>query len=108
MWEFSKAVRAQHAAMNAPPDVLADEPIASAHSLGVPTPYPCCSPEKDEEPPMWTIYLNLDFAVPAREWEGVFDVWVQGDTQVFARMVHEELEKEEQAEEQAKERKRKR
>lgn len=106
--EFSKAVRARHAVMNAPPDALADEPTASAHSLGAPTPSPCRSPEKDEEPPVRTIYLNLDFAVPAREWEGVFDVWVQGDAQVFARMVHEELEKEEQAEEQAEERKRKR
>ncbi|KAG8688596.1 hypothetical protein FRC09_012829, partial [Ceratobasidium sp. 395] len=31
-----------------------------------------------------TVYLNLDFPVPAREWDGVFDVWVQGDVQSFA------------------------
>ncbi|QRW03636.1 NAD-dependent histone deacetylase SIR2 [Ceratobasidium sp. AG-Ba] len=31
-----------------------------------------------------TVYLNLDFPVPAREWDGVFDVWVQGDVQTFA------------------------
>ncbi|KAF8666723.1 Sir2 family [Rhizoctonia solani] len=32
-----------------------------------------------------TVYLNFDFPVPAREWDGVFDVWVQGDIQMFAR-----------------------
>jgi NAD-dependent SIR2 family protein deacetylase len=32
-----------------------------------------------------TVYLNLEFPVPAREWDGVFDVWVQGDVQTFAR-----------------------
>jgi NAD-dependent histone deacetylase SIR2 len=32
-----------------------------------------------------TVYLNFDFPVPAREWDGVFDVWVQGDVQTFAR-----------------------
>lgn len=31
-----------------------------------------------------TVYLNLEFPVPAREWDGVFDVWVQGDVQSFA------------------------
>ncbi|KAG9099141.1 hypothetical protein FRC06_005598 [Ceratobasidium sp. 370] len=31
-----------------------------------------------------TVYLNLDFPVPAREWDGVFDVWIQGDVQSFA------------------------
>lgn len=31
-----------------------------------------------------TVYLNLEFPVPAREWDGVFDVWVQGDVQAFA------------------------
>ncbi len=28
-----------------------------------------------------TIYLNFDFPLPSREWEGVFDVWLQGDVQ---------------------------
>ncbi|CAE6472253.1 unnamed protein product [Rhizoctonia solani] len=32
-----------------------------------------------------TVYLNFDFPVPAREWDGVFDVWVQCDVQMFAR-----------------------
>ncbi|CUA76019.1 NAD-dependent protein deacetylase hst4 [Rhizoctonia solani] len=32
-----------------------------------------------------TVYLNLQFPVPAREWDGVFDFWVQGDVQTFAR-----------------------
>ncbi|TBU49809.1 DHS-like NAD/FAD-binding domain-containing protein [Dichomitus squalens] len=106
--EFSKAVRSRHAAMNAPPDPPADEPTTSAHGLVTPTPSPRRSPAEDEEPPVRTIYLNLDFPVPTREWEGVFDVWIRGDAQTFARMVHEELEKEEQAKEAAKERKRKR
>ncbi|KAI1797322.1 DHS-like NAD/FAD-binding domain-containing protein [Ganoderma leucocontextum] len=103
--EFSKAVRSRHAAMNAPPT---DEPTISAHGLVTPTPSPRRSPAEDEEPPIRTIYLNLDFPVPTREWEGVFDVWIRGDAQAFARMVHEELEKEEQAKEAAKGRKRRR
>ncbi|EJF64612.1 DHS-like NAD/FAD-binding domain-containing protein [Dichomitus squalens LYAD-421 SS1] len=106
--EFSKAVRSRHAAMNAPPDPPADGQTTSAHGLVTPTPSPRRSPAEDEEPPVRTIYLNLDFPVPTREWEGVFDVWIRGDAQTFARMVHEELEKEEQAKEAAKERKRKR
>ncbi|KAG8691440.1 hypothetical protein FRC11_003947 [Ceratobasidium sp. 423] len=32
-----------------------------------------------------TVYLNLEFPVPTREWDGVFDIWVQGDVQTFAR-----------------------
>ena len=106
--EFSKAVRSRHAAMNAPPDPPADEPTTSAHGLVTPTPSPRRSPAEDEEPPIRTVYLNLDFPVPTREWEGVFDVWIRGDAQTFARMVHEELEKEEQAKEAARERKRRR
>ncbi|KAI0787861.1 DHS-like NAD/FAD-binding domain-containing protein [Fomes fomentarius] len=102
--EFSKAVRSRHAAMNAP----ADEPTTSAHGLVTPTPSPRRSPAGDEEPPVRTIYLNLDFPVPTREWEGVFDVWIRGDAQEFARMVHEELEREEQAKEATKERRKKR
>ena len=100
--EFSKAVRSRHAAMNTP----ADEPSTSAHGLVTPTPSPRRSPAEDEEPPVRTIYLNLDFPVPTREWEGVFDVWIRGDAQEFARMVHEELEREEQAKEAVKERRR--
>ncbi|KAI1791933.1 DHS-like NAD/FAD-binding domain-containing protein, partial [Ganoderma leucocontextum] len=106
--EFSKAMRSLHAAMNAPPDTPADGPTISAHSLGTQMPSPRRSREKDEQSPVRTIYLNLDFPVPTREWEGVFDVWVRGDAQVFAKMVHEELENEEQVREAVKERKRKR
>ncbi|RDX57501.1 DHS-like NAD/FAD-binding domain-containing protein [Lentinus brumalis] len=102
--EFSKAVRSRHAAMNTP----ADEPSTSAHGLVTPTPSPRRSPAEDEEPPVRTIYLNLDFPVPTREWDGVFDVWIRGDAQSFARMVQEELEREEQAKEAAEERRRKR
>lgn len=102
--EFSKAVRSRHAAMNAP----VDEPSTSAHGLVTPTPSPRRSPAADEEPPIRTIYLNLDFPVPTREWDGVFDVWIRGDAQEFARLVQEEMEREEQAKEAARERKRKR
>ncbi|KAF8640228.1 hypothetical protein AX16_010125 [Volvariella volvacea WC 439] len=53
-----------------------------------------------------SIYLNLDFPMPMREWEGVFDGWIQGDAQKFAEMVQEEIEKENRAKELAEERKR--
>ncbi|KAL1949291.1 hypothetical protein VTO73DRAFT_8172 [Trametes versicolor] len=102
--EFSKAVRSRYDAMNAPPEDAA----TSSHGLATPTPSPRRSPAEDEEPPVRTVYLNLDFPVPTREWEGVFDVWIRGDAQSFARMVHEELEREEQAKEAAQERRRRR
>ncbi|KAI0671535.1 DHS-like NAD/FAD-binding domain-containing protein [Trametes maxima] len=102
--EFSKAVRSRYAAMNAP----SEEASTSSHGLATPTPSPRRSPAEDEEPPVRTIYLNLDFPVPTREWEGVFDVWIRGDAQGFAQMVHDELEKEEQAKEAARERRRRR
>ncbi|CDO75794.1 hypothetical protein BN946_scf184934.g9 [Trametes cinnabarina] len=102
--EFSKAVRSRYAAMNAPNE----EATTSSHGLATPTPSPRRSPAEDEEPPVRTIYLNLDFPVPTREWEGVFDVWIRGDAQGFAQMVHDELEKEEQAKEAARERRRRR
>jgi len=38
-----------------------------------------------------TIYLNLDFPMPARDWDGVFDSWVQGDVQKWADGVKEML-----------------
>ena len=66
------------------------------------------SPCTEEDHPVKTIYLNLDFPVPTREWEGVFDVWIRGDAQSFARLVQEEMEKEEQARVAALERKRRR
>lgn len=62
----------------------------------------------DEEPCIKTIYLNLEFPVPTREWEGVFDAWVQGDAQEFAQMLQEEIDAETKARECATEKKRKR
>lgn len=35
----------------------------------------------DPSTPIRTILLNYDFPNPAREWEDVFDVWIQGDLQ---------------------------
>ncbi|TFK28155.1 DHS-like NAD/FAD-binding domain-containing protein [Coprinopsis marcescibilis] len=69
------------------------------------------SPSSDDEPsppPVKAIYLNLDFPVPTREWEGVFDAWVQGDAQTFADMLREEIKKEAKIKELALERKRRR
>ncbi|KAI0833272.1 DHS-like NAD/FAD-binding domain-containing protein [Trametes gibbosa] len=102
--EFSKAVRSRYDAMNAPPE----EAATSSHGLATPTPSPRRSPAEDEEPPVRTVYLNFDFPVPTREWESVFDVWIKGDAQSFAQMVHDELEREERAKEAAQERKRRR
>ncbi|KAG8864886.1 hypothetical protein FRB96_003472 [Tulasnella sp. 330] len=38
----------------------------------------------DGPTPVKTIFLNFEFPVPARQWEGVFDTWLQGDVQTFA------------------------
>ncbi|KAJ7236285.1 DHS-like NAD/FAD-binding domain-containing protein [Mycena haematopus] len=62
--------------------------------------------EEDKEPPFKTVYLNLDFPVPTREWEGVFDVWLQGDAQLFAEMLQAEIDKETQAKQAASEKRR--
>lgn len=48
--------------------------------------------EEDETPATpRTIYLNLEFPQPVREWAGVFDVWVQGDIQAFVPGLHAAL-----------------
>ncbi|KAJ7454734.1 DHS-like NAD/FAD-binding domain-containing protein [Mycena latifolia] len=60
----------------------------------------------DDEPPIKTVYLNLDFPVPTREWEGVFDTWLQGDAQAFAEKLQAEIDKETSAKEAAREKKR--
>lgn len=93
--EFSKAVRSRG--------------TGSPNSSGSSSPAPSLrrSPSS-EEPPLKALYLNLDFPVPTREWEGVFDAWIQGDAQQFAEMLHVELEKELEAKEIAMEKKRKR
>ncbi|KXN93331.1 NAD-dependent histone deacetylase HST4 [Leucoagaricus sp. SymC.cos] len=62
----------------------------------------------EEESSMKAVYLNLDFPVPTREWEGVFDVWLQGDAQHFAQLLQDELEKQAKAKELAIEKKKKR
>ncbi|PWN29323.1 DHS-like NAD/FAD-binding domain-containing protein [Jaminaea rosea] len=38
----------------------------------------------DPSRPIRTILLNYDFPVPSKEWEDIFDVWVQGDVQAAA------------------------
>ena len=45
------------------------------------------SRQSDVDPPR-TIYLNFDFHGSSKEWEGVFDVWIRGDAQVLAQLVH--------------------
>nr|VWO94137.1 NAD-dependent histone deacetylase SIR2 [Ganoderma boninense] len=105
--EFAKVVRSRHAAMD-PSNLLADEPALCTRGLMGPTSPPQPSTERYKEPPVQTIYLNLDFPTPTSQWEGVFDVWIRGDAQAFAGMVHEELEKEKLAKEVGHERKRKR
>lgn len=91
--EFSKAVRSR-----------------GGKSSGLMTPQntPPQTPPSDEEVLPKAIYLNLDFPVPTREWEGVFDAWIQGDAQSFADLLGKEIEKENTAKEAASERKRKR
>jgi hypothetical protein len=88
--EFAKAVHSRR--------------IASSKE-GSPVPSPS-KPPGDDDPPIKTIYLNLDFPVPTREWEGVFDAWVQGDAQQFAQRVQSEMEKKAKAKEKAGQRKR--
>ncbi|KAG6820937.1 hypothetical protein H0H93_009173 [Arthromyces matolae] len=92
--EFAKAVRSRG--------------VGSSHRSVSPGSSPRPSPTTDEEPAMKAIYLNLDFPVPVREWEGVFDAWIQGDAQIFADMLQEEIEREARARELALERKRRR
>jgi hypothetical protein len=91
--EFAKAVRSRD---------------GSASGLATPSPSPRRTPASDEEPTLKAVYLNLDFPVPTREWEGVFDAWVQGDVQSFAEILGREIEKDMQSKEAAVERKRKR
>ena len=91
--EFAKAVRSRD---------------APASGLATPSPSPRRTPASDEEPTLKAVYLNLDFPVPTREWEGVFDVWVQGDAQSFAEILGKEIEKAARSRDAAVERKRKR
>lgn len=99
--EFAKAVHSRSAATASAKD-------GASSGLATPTPSPRRSPASDEEPSMKAVYLNFDFPVPTREWEGVFDAWVQGDAQTFAEMLGQEIEKEMKAKEIAAEKKKKR
>ncbi|KAI0784151.1 DHS-like NAD/FAD-binding domain-containing protein [Abortiporus biennis] len=116
--EFSKAVRSRAAASASPPppptssqgkpSLSQSSTSSTASSSSSTSSPPSRRSPSDEEPPVKTIYLNLDFPVPTREWEGVFDVWVHGDAQSFAELIHAEMDKEEKAKEAALERKKQR
>ncbi|KAH8831773.1 DHS-like NAD/FAD-binding domain-containing protein [Flagelloscypha sp. PMI_526] len=82
--EFSKAVRARAAT----PPTMASGP--------------------DDDVPIKSIYLNFDFPAPTREWESVFDTWIQGDVQTFAQLLQEAVDKEVKAKEAANDRRRRR
>jgi NAD-dependent SIR2 family protein deacetylase len=100
--EFAKAVKVRGGVSKedvSPPRSAPSTPGSSS---------PRRSPAADEEPLPKAVYLNLDFPVPTREWEGVFDAWIQGDAQEFAAVLRAEIEKEARAKEVASERKRKR
>ena len=101
--EFSKAVHVRSQPMHAEASTA-----STSSSSTSPLPSPRRTPTADEDAPIKTIYLNLDFPVPTREWEGVFDVWIRGDAQTFATIVQEEIEREEKAKVAAIERKRRR
>ena len=100
--EFSKAVRSRATKANANTNNTASEGDQQT---------PSSSPRRTpvaNEGPITSVYLNLDFPVPTRDWEGVFDVWLKGDAQHFATAIKAELEKADAAKEAALERKRKR
>jgi NAD-dependent SIR2 family protein deacetylase len=95
--EFSKAVKARGTPMAELPG-----------NLPTPSTSPRLSPVACDSGPVRTIYLNFDFPVPSREWEGVFDVWVNGDAQTFAGLLSKEMEKEDLAKQQRAEQKKRR
>ena len=97
--EFSKAVRLRATKANA--NAAESDPQASTSSSRR-------TPVTNDEGPITSVYLNLDFPVPTRDWEGVFDVWLKGDAQSFAMAIEGELEKADAVKEAALERKRKR
>lgn len=100
--EFAKAVHSRTST------TTTREGSTSSIGLTTPNPSPRRTPASDEEPSLKAVYLNLDFPVPTREWDGVFDAWVQGDAQSFAELLGQEIEKEARAKEVAVEKKRKR
>jgi NAD-dependent SIR2 family protein deacetylase len=99
--EFSKAVRLRATKANANTNTTAEGDSQT------PTSSPRRTPVANEGP-ITSVYLNLDFPAPTRDWEGVFDVWLKGDAQQFAIAIEAELDKADAAKEAALERKRKR
>ncbi|KAG2361299.1 DHS-like NAD/FAD-binding domain-containing protein [Suillus spraguei] len=100
--EFSKAVRARGC-------TASRDTVSASTGLATPAPSPGKgSATSADDSPIKSIYLNFDFPGPTREWEGVFDVWLQGDAQSFAELLKEEIAKEAAEKEAALERKRKR
>lgn len=100
--EFSKAVRLRATKANANANNTVGESDQQT---------PSSSPRRTpvaNEGPITSVYLNLDFPVPTRDWEGVFDVWLKDDAQHFAAAIKTELEKADAAKEAALERKRRR
>ena len=77
--EFSKAVRPSTSPSTSRPSTPAFSPATD----GIPS-------------QIRTVYLNFDFPLPARDWEGVFDVWVNGDAQAFARAMAAVIKAEEE------------
>lgn len=100
--EFSKAVRLRATKANANTNNTGGEGDQQSTSSS-----PRRTPVANEGP-ITSVYLNLDFPVPTRDWEGVFDVWLKGDAQDFANEIRTEFEKADVAKEAALERKRKR
>jgi len=95
--EFAKSVR-----VNAHPSTSAGAGNMTTFSEVLPTPAPSprlkpSSTDSSAPPPIKTIYINLDFPVPAREWEGVFDVWIQGDVQTLAKHLQASMARDEEA-----------
>lgn len=100
--EFSKAVRARGCPSSR-------DTVLASTGLATPSPSPGKgSAASAEDTPIKSIYLNFDFPSPAREWEGVFDAWLQGDAQSFGEILMDEITKEAAGKEAALERKRKR
>ena len=101
--EFAKAVHSRNS-------VTASNSKDGSCSSGsaTPAPSPRRTPFSDDDTPFKSVYLNFDFPVPTREWEGVFDAWVQGDAQNFAAILEQEIEKESRLREAAVEKRKRR
>jgi NAD-dependent SIR2 family protein deacetylase len=93
--EFSKAARSGLPSAS-PPSSQPSTPSASRKASPA---------EAPDDHPMRTVYLNLDFPMPARDWESTFDMWVQGDLQDVAARVQKEIVLEDEAKRLKEERK---